>query len=254
MRKELALEIWGLKILQLGVIAYILVLPAISSCMPQPFLTIATFLFLFSCNSKGQTKIDKDASQKAFKEGAQFFTKSLGVTDDTTTFISLNRQAIQKFELAYQYDTTNRGAWIWLSDCYYNIGEFEKAIHWSMKYIEFANSDSILLGGRYEDIGLSLLNLGGFEQAKANIQTALRLYKSYDTGTGLLIEGVKKVATHIYNKQDLKQIAKLQSINITPCNYSIEVYEYAVKLYQDYYKFNLPSDGTILKTWRENCR
>ena len=222
--------------------------------MLKPVLTIATFLFLLSCNSKGQTSINKDASQKAFNEGAQFYTKSFDVMEDTTTFILLNRQAIQKFELAYQYDTTNRDAWMWLSDCYYNIGEFEKAIYWSHKDMEFAKPDSMLLGSRYEGIGLSLLNLGDFGQAKTNIQTALRFYKSYDTGTGLLIQRVKKVATHIYSKRDLKQIAKLQSKNITSCDYSIEVYEYAVKLYQEYYKFKLPSDDTMLKTLRENCR
>jgi tetratricopeptide (TPR) repeat protein len=222
--------------------------------MLKLFLTILICLIIFSCNSKGQTSIDNAASQKAFKEGAQFYTKSLGSIEDTATFISLNQQAIQKFELAYQYDTTNRDAWTLLSDCYYNVGEFEKAIYWSKKDIDFAKSDSILLGGRYEGIGLSLLNLGDLDHAKTNIQTAIGFYKSYDSGMGLLIERVKKVSEHIYNKQDPKQIIKLQNKNIDPCKYSIVVYEYAVKLYQDYYKFNLPSDNTILKTRRENCR
>jgi tetratricopeptide (TPR) repeat protein len=229
-------------------------LPAISAFMLKSFLTITSFLFLLACNSKGQTNVDKDASQKAFKEGAQFYSKSLGLTEDTTTFISLSQQAIQKFELAYRYDTTNRDAWTWLSDCYYNIGEFEKAIYWSKKDMDFVESDSILSGGRFEDVGLSFLNLGEFEQAKANIQIALRFYKGYDTGIGLLIERVKNAATHIYNRQDPKQIVKLQSKRVDPCKYSLVIYEYAVKLYQDYYKFNLPSDETILKTWRENCR
>ena len=132
--------------------------------------------------------------------------------------------------------------------------EFENAIYWSKKDIDFAKSDSILIGGRYEDIGLSLLNLGDFEQAKTNIQTAIHFYKSYDTGTGLLIERVKKVASHIYNRQDPKQIVSLQSKNVEPRNYSIAIYEYEVRLYHDYYKFNLPSDETILKTCRDNCR
>jgi tetratricopeptide (TPR) repeat protein len=219
--------------------------------MLKPFLTITAFFFLFSCKSKGQ--IDNDASQKAFKEGAQFYTKSIG-NDDTSTFISLNKQAIQKFELAYQYDTTNRDAWMWLSDCYYNVGEFEKVIYWSKKDMDFAKSDTILLGGLYEDIGLSLINLGELEQAKTNIQTALRFYKSYDTGIGILIDRVKKAATHIYHKQDPKQIANLQRKNINPCNYSIVAYEYAVQLYRDYYEFNLSTDETMLKAIRENCR
>jgi hypothetical protein len=112
----------------------------------------------------------------------------------------------------------------------------------------------MLVGGTYEDIGLSLLNLGELEQAKTQIQSALRLYKSYDTGAGLLINEVKNIGMQIYEKQDPKQIAKLQSKNINPCNYSILVYEYALKLYQDYNQFILLHDETVLKKMREDFR
>lgn len=229
--------------------------------MQKPFFIITFCLIISSCNSKGQTHIDADASKKAFKEGADFLKMPFDLrSKDSAAFIKLNRQAIEKFELAYKYDTTNRDAWMWLPICYYDIGEFEKAIYWSKKDMNFVmkdsrlKSDSILVGGTYEDIGLSLLNLGELEQAKIQIQSAFRLYKSYDTGAGLLIGRVKDIGTHIYEKQDTKQITKLQSKNINPCNYSILVYEYAIKLYQGYYQFVLPHDETVLKKMREDCR
>lgn len=222
--------------------------------MRKSILTILPFLLVFSCNSKSQTGTNNTASQIAFREGAEFYTKSLDFINDRTTFIKLNKQAIQKFELAYHYDTTNRNSWLWLSDCYYNVGEFQKAIYWCKKDINFARSDSILLGSRYEEIGLSLLNLGDIEQAKLNIQTAIGLYKRYDTGMGLLIERIKKVSDHIYNKENLNQIIKLKSMNIDSCQYSLIIYKYATEISQEYYKFRLPSDEILITTRRENCR
>jgi tetratricopeptide (TPR) repeat protein len=229
--------------------------------MQKPFLIITFCLIIFSCNSKGQTQVDTVASNKAFKEGADFLKMPFNLrSKDSAAFIKLNKQAIEKFELAYKYDTTNRDAWMWLPICYYDIREFEKVMYWSKKDMNFImadsrlKSDSVLLGETYEHIGLSLLNLGELEQAKTQFQSALRLYKSYDTGAGLLIDEVKNIGVSIYGKRDQKQIAKLQRKSINPCNYSILVYQYALKLYQDYYQFILPHDKEVLKKMREDCK
>lgn len=222
--------------------------------MQKAFPTITTCFIFFCCNSKEQPKIDTISSENAAKEGFEFVKKTLEIDiKDTVALIGLNKKAIEKFELAYRYDSTNRHSWSWLSECYYNIGEFEKAIYWCKKDIDFIKSDSVILGINYETIGLSFLNLGEFEKAKTNFKKALIYYKNYDTGIGTIIERIKKASEHIYKKENKKQIAKLQNKNLDPCSYSIMVYEYAVKLYQDYYKFNLPSDEMVLESKRQNC-
>jgi tetratricopeptide (TPR) repeat protein len=219
--------------------------------MLKPFLTILICLIIFSCNSNGQTQIDTASSEQAFKEGAELFTKSVRLENkDSAAFISLNKQAIQKFELAYQFDTTNRHAWMWLSDCYYNIGEFEKAIYWSKKDMDFAKADSVLLSGRYEDIGLSFLNLLELEHAKTNFRNSISIYNN---GNMPMVR-IKEVAMHIYDKRNPLQISKLKRKNIDPCNYSVLVYEYALQLDKDYFRFTLSHDETVLKNMRENCR
>lgn len=142
--------------------------------MLRAFLTILVCLIIFCCNSNGQAQIDTASSEQAFKEGAELFTKSFMLENkDSAIFFSLNKQAIQKFELAYQYDTTNRHAWMWLSDCYYNIGEYEKAIYWSKKDMDSAKADSVLLSGRFEEIGLSFLNLEELQFASITMATCL---------------------------------------------------------------------------------
>jgi hypothetical protein len=201
--------------------------------------------------------IDAAASKKAFKEGADFLKMPFDLrSKDSAAFIKLSRQAIEKFELAYKYDTTNRDAWMWLPICYYDIGEFEKVIYWSKKDMDFImkdsrlKSDSILVGGTYEDIGLNLLNLGELEQGKTNIRTSIGIYNNGN----MPMERIKEVAMRIYDKRNPQQISKLKSKNIDPCSYSVLVYEYALQLDKDYFQFTLPHDETVLKNMRANCR
>ena len=214
------------------------------------YLFITISLLIVSCNSKEQSKIDNSASEKAFNEGSELLIKSFRPEyEGTETFISLNKQAIRKFEQAYKYDTSNRHAWMYLPNCYYNIGDFEKAIYWFKKDSNSLKLHSNMLNDILEWIGLCYLNLGQFEKAKEIIEPSI----FNDRNSNLTLERIKDVASNIFNKKYSQQISKLKSQNIDPCCYSIKVYEFALRLYKNVFQFISPNDKIILNNMKEKC-
>lgn len=220
--------------------------------MKTGYIVFAFLIFTFSC--KSQNILNRETSQKYFEEGTQMVFKSIQAFGDTNAFISFNRKAIEKFELAYQYDSTYERVWEWFPNSYYFSGDYEKAIYWSKRVILLERTDSIRKGDAYRIIGLSYLYLGNLEEAQLAFVSAIRFYKGHDTGIVLLIEAVKKAAIQIQNRQELFQITNAQRTSLSSCTYSLRVFEYALNLYRYHYDFNLPSDEIRLKTWIENCK
>lgn len=223
-----------------------------TEAMKRGYIVFAFLILTFSC--KGQNVLNKEASQKYFEEGAQMVIKSIQAFGDTNAFISLNRKAIEKFELAYQYDSTYERVWEWFPYSYYFSGEYEKAIYWSKRVIQLERTDSIRKGDAYRFVGLSYLYLGNLDVAQSAIESAIRFYKGHDTGIVELIEAIKGAAIQIQNKQELFQITNAQRTSQSSCTYSLKVFEYALNLYRNHYDFLLPSDEIRLKTWIEDCK
>lgn len=200
------------------------------------YLFILT-VYLASCKSKKQDKVDRPStSLRLFKEGGDLYLKGFSLEfDDSLEAQKYYRQAIHKFNAAYNADTSDIELGIYLDELYARTGQFDSALIWSLRifpfnYEKFSASNLTALSHNYRFMGEYYFYEGDSANGKKCFQLAL---KADPRQAGSLSKAISDIADKLYFKTFPNQEKKLKSINIDPCRYSLDMMRFGLSIAVD---------------------
>ena len=200
------------------------------------YLFILT-IYLASCKPKKQDKVDNlSNSLKLFKEGSDLYMKGFSIEfDDSLEAQKYYRQAIYKFNAAYNADTSDIELGIYLEELYARTGQFDSALIWSLRifpsnYQKFSASNPTALSHNYRFMGEYYFYEGDSANGKKCFQLAL---KADPKQTGGLGGALSDIADKFYFGTLPNQNKKLRSMNINPCKYSLDIMRFGLYIAGD---------------------
>ncbi len=173
--------------------------------------------------------MDYSKSETLFKKGTQEMQKVFDLPlKDTLEIIEVNTRAALLFEDSYNADTNNVKPLLFLPDAWYSARKYAGALHWALKRLaaergQTQNDNHIYL------VGLCYIQLGDLDSGKAYIKNGLQVSaKNNPQGQdNLLVQELKDISDKVFYGGDPEQVSQLGSLHINPCNYSVEILQYA---------------------------
>jgi tetratricopeptide (TPR) repeat protein len=194
--------------------------------MPRPIKILIIAIFLTSCKSKSQNKIDVSKSLRLFKEGTDLLKQ--GFTADFSDSLAgqkYYKHAIDKFNGAYNSDTTNVQLGTYLSDLYFTTQQYDSALIWALRMFAFDSityykDNSTTISHNYSFIGSCYLYEGDLQNGEKYFHLALNA-DSHQVNN--LTHTLSDIADKFYYKTFPSQIEELKRKNISPCKYSLDI-------------------------------
>jgi tetratricopeptide (TPR) repeat protein len=183
-------------------------------------------LFLNSCKSNSQSKIDVYKSLKLFKEGTDLLKQ--GITVEYTDSLKAQkyyRESLNKFNAAYKSDTTNLELGTYLSELYSKTQQFDSALIWALRLFPVDSTthykdNSGSISDSYGFIGSCYLYEGDLINGKKYFELASKANSHHVL---LLTQTLSAIADKLYFETMPVQINKLKAKAITPCKYSLQI-------------------------------
>jgi len=201
--------------------------------MIRPLNILIIAIFLTSCKSKSQNKIDVPKSLRLFKEGSDLLKQGFTLEfSDSLGGQKYYKLAIDKFNAAYNADTTNIQLGTYFSDLYFKTQQFDSALYWTLRMFPFDSityykDNSISISHSYSFIGSCCLYEGDIINAEKYFRLALNA-DSHQVFN--LTQTLSDIADKFYYGNLPNQIKKLKSKNIEPCKYSLDIMQLGLSI------------------------
>lgn len=215
-------------------------------------------IFLTSCKSKSQSKIDVPKSLRLFKEGADFLRQGFTIEfEDSLAGQKYYKQAIEKFNAAYNADTTNIQLGTYFSDLYLKTQQFDSALYWALRMypfdsVNYYKGNPISISQSYSFIGSCYLYEGDITNGEKYFRLALN---ADSLQVFKLTQQISDLADKFYYGKLPNQIELLKSKNTEPCKYSLNIMKLGLSIgsTEKYAKEFLFSKEKISER-EKNCR
>lgn len=196
--------------------------------MGRYILLLTTLVVVFvSCDTQPKLHQDVKLSEKLAGEDSELTMRRISLMGiDSLKGIELNKQAIQKFDSAYQLDSTNLRAALLASECCYFGKEFRQCIYWREKLI-IADTSTHSRADHYQMAGFCYVSLGDLDSGKKYFSKALNIWKNIaPSNQSIVTDNLLDISDKIYAGNDINQKNSFSSKGIDPCQFSVKILVY----------------------------